>query len=182
MKPRVHGNGFIQLELTESIRLHVWPDHTYPIKKQKVDTGIHTHRFSFKSTVISGELVHITYRFHMIRDGSNLILGRPTHRLYTPGDDERLKPTEMIGQLSLLDKLILKPGDEYTFNAGKFHATLPVADLSATLMEKRSVGTGPVYVVCRIDEGPDNEFDRDTDNSEIFLWGIINEALRRGGK
>lgn len=180
MKPRVHGNGFIQLELTDDIRLHVWPDHTYPIKKQKVDTGIHTHRFSFKSTVISGELVHITYRFHHAAYSKPLI--QPTHRLYTPGDDERLTPTEIIGTLSMLDQLTLKPGDEYFFNAGKFHATLPVADLSATLMEKRTVVSGPVYVVCRIDEGPDNKFDRDTDNSEIFLWGIINEALRRGGK
>lgn len=177
MKPRVHGNGFIQLALTDTIRLHVWPDHTYPIKRQKVNTAIHTHRFSFKSKVISGELIHRVYRFQKLADMP--IATPPTHKLYIPGDDERLYPTHQVGTFSIVDEVILKPGDEYTFNSGKFHATFPVADLSATLMEKRSISYDEVYVGCSMDEEPDNEFDRDDDNSEALLWGIIIQALAR---
>ena len=55
-RPRVHGNGFIQLDLTDRRRLHVWGDHRIP--RQSVPSTIHDHTFSFKSTIILGQLVH----------------------------------------------------------------------------------------------------------------------------
>ena len=179
MTPRVHGNGFIQLALTDKIRLHVWPDHTYTLKRQSVYTGIHTHRFAYKSTLISGELIHKTYRFCKTSDS---LVVQPTHRLYIPGDDERLHPTDYIGHLLVLKELVLKPGDEYTFRANQFHEIVLAASLSVTLMEKRHVTSEVPYVAVEIGKEPDNEFDRDDDNAEEHLWKIIKVALKRAGR
>jgi hypothetical protein len=38
--PRVHGNGFIQLDLPDGKRLHVWDED---IPRQKVNTSMHDH-------------------------------------------------------------------------------------------------------------------------------------------
>lgn len=48
-RPRVHGNGFIQLDVTPRTRLHFWSPE---IPRQKVATPIHDHVFGFVSYVI----------------------------------------------------------------------------------------------------------------------------------
>jgi len=58
-RPRVHGNGFVQLDLTERSRLHIWGDPRIP--KQKVATPIHDHVFGFESTIIVGRVISLTY-------------------------------------------------------------------------------------------------------------------------
>jgi len=179
MIPRVHGNGFIQLGLTDKIRLHVWPDHTYTLKRQVVDTGIHTHRFAYKSTLLTGGLVHREYAFtKYLPERTDEI----THRLFMPGKDERLYPTMDFGTLRLLSELLLKPGDEYTFGPNRFHEIVLVASLSATLMEKIYELDDPPMVAVKIGKTPDNTFDRDDDNSEEHLWKIIKVALKRAGR
>jgi hypothetical protein len=49
VRPRVHGNGFIQVDLTADTRLHVWGDKRIP--RQNVYTPIHDHVFGFESTI-----------------------------------------------------------------------------------------------------------------------------------
>ena len=66
-RPRVHGNGFIQLDLTERSRLHVWGDPRIP--RQKVSTPIHDHVFGFTSTIIVGRLINVIYDVELRRFG-----------------------------------------------------------------------------------------------------------------
>jgi hypothetical protein len=172
MRPRVHGNGFIQLEMTKRIRLHVWPGPGQELKKQKVHTGIHTHRFNFRSAVIKGEVLHKEFNFQFHRDG--------THRLYSPTANERLAPTNKVGDLFLKRSTIITEGQEYTFAAGLFHETI-ANDSSITLMEKTDVFDIPVYVACPVDEEPDNIFDRDEDNPDRALWAMIFNAMTAKG-
>lgn len=60
--PRVHGNGFIQLDLDETMRLNVWGHPEIPHQSQT--SKIHDHRFSFISHVIIGALTNIEYRIN----------------------------------------------------------------------------------------------------------------------
>ena len=50
ISPRVHGNGFIQVDLTHDTRLHVWGDKRIP--RQNTYTPIHDHVFGFKSHLV----------------------------------------------------------------------------------------------------------------------------------
>lgn len=174
MIPRVHGNGFIQLSLTDKIRLHVWPDESYPLKRQKVYTGIHTHRFDYESTLISGKLIHRVYSFYLSDDY--------THVLYEPTEDERLASTGRKGVLEISSETVLEPGKKYGFEPGLFHEIILDAPLSCTLMEKKTTYKIPVYIAVRAGEEPDNDFDRDIDNPEEMLWAIIRIALKRAGR
>ncbi len=169
MRPRVHGNGFIQLALTDRIRLHVWFKRS--LLKQVVYTGIHNHRFRFRSTVLRGEIIHRELDFHHHWDGP--------YRLYKPRPDETLEATARVGFFTVKRETVLRAGDEYVFLEGKFHETVPVADLSVTLMEKTDVFDIPVMVACPADGEPDNEFDRDA-HDENDLWMMITKALRGG--
>ena len=66
--PRLHGNGFIQLDLNGKDRLHVWhPD----LPKQEFPTPIHDHKFSFKSHILYGELTHIEYHADLLLHQEN---------------------------------------------------------------------------------------------------------------
>lgn len=179
MKPRVHGNGFIQFPLTENLRLHVWPDHSIPVRRQKVYTGIHTHRFSYRSVVIQGKLIHREYAWKSAH------LYEPvevTHRLFNPGEaagfEEMLFPTNEVGSLREVKEKVLEKGDGYSFPANAFHEIIPIAPLSVTLMEKTQVSNSRVYVACRMGEQPDNTFERDVEGEEELLWEIIVAALR----
>ncbi len=64
--PRVHGNGFIQLDLTDRTRLHVWHPS---VPRQKVATQIHDHVFSFESCCIVGRLINVVYKFIELSPG-----------------------------------------------------------------------------------------------------------------
>ena len=54
--PRFHGGiGMVQLHLDRLTRIHVWhPD----MPATRPDSAIHNHRFSFRSTVLRGYLMH----------------------------------------------------------------------------------------------------------------------------
>lgn len=171
MRPRVHGNGFIQLEMTKRIRLHVWPEVGQELKSQKVYTGIHTHRFNFRSAVIKGSLVHREYHFQPAKDGA--------YRLYTPTSNERLEATGRVGNMVVRKTIALVEGQEYTFAAGLFHETLSGG--AVTLMEKTDQFDIPVYVACPVDKEPDNIFDRDEDNTDRTLWAMIFNAMTARG-
>src|SRR5882672_5609107 len=62
-RPRLHPNGFIQLDLTEDLskRLHVWPDE--PLQAQLTRHPIHDHSFDMKSEILAGCLANLIYEF-----------------------------------------------------------------------------------------------------------------------
>src|SRR3546814_6146607 len=66
-RPRVHGNGFIQLDLTERGRLHIWGAPRIP--RQKTATPIHDHVFGFESTVAVGRPVNLVFRIVYCESG-----------------------------------------------------------------------------------------------------------------
>lgn len=83
-RPRVHGNGFIQLDLTDRRRLHIWGDPRIP--RQRVPSTIHDHTFNFSSRVYRGQIIHREIALEPHPDGA--------YRLYQAvcrhGEDTRL--------------------------------------------------------------------------------------------
>ena len=177
--PRVHGNGFIQVDLTDTTRLHVWGDKRIP--RQNVYTPIHDHVFGFKSTLLAGRLFNVVYGFHEDMFGD--------YRIYKPeirtGEDTILMPTPVrVKVFPIRTHLVEYHTNSTTYEMDPFifHESF-VTEPTVTIIEK----TGPTQaqganikprVLVRFDKDPDNEFNRyDTDPDR--LWAIIERVLKR---
>lgn len=178
-RPRVHGNGFIQLDLTDTTRLHVWGDKRIP--RQNVYTPIHDHVFGFKSTLIVGRLFNVIYGFNYAEFGDyavweprvtnreNTILERTKKRV-------RLFPihTDLIAQ-NTSDRT-------YEMDPFIFHETF-ATEPTATIIKKwgpTQAQGAPIKprVLVRFDQDPDNSFNRYNANPDV-LWRIIERVLKR---
>lgn len=172
--PRVHGNGFIQVDLNKegTKRLHVWDDD---VPRQKVATPIHDHVFNMTSEVILGTLIHEVLLTH-----SDSFHG--THKVYRARREEGTQNTTLervpgIVRLSTRERLILAEGSVYYFEAGRLHQT-DHRGTTATIMEKidAPAGYGTPRVLVPKGEEPDNEFRRDNHDVRL-LWQIIGKAI-----
>lgn len=174
--PRVHGNGFIQLDLDEATRLHVWGDPEIP--KQKVSTPIHDHVFGFDSLLVVGRLLNIRYDWHPrvwgdmqiytahCREGSDTVLEGT-------GEYGYAEPTgiEVIEWCSRKWKYRMSP---YVFHESI--ATEP----TATIITKDGPTRGrvPPRVLAPRRCEPDNDFDRHAFDEDM-LWRIVERTLHR---
>lgn len=148
---RVHGNGFMQLDLSETQRLHLWGHHAIP--RQKHRTTVHDHIFSFDSVVIKGQLVNVTmveldygidYKVHRVEKALLVDTGRYCSL--------RVTKTEVVW-----------PGDSYRCLVGEIHDTLVVCP-TITLLTKLDAGFTGISNGARVyvpwGTMPDNDFDR----------------------
>jgi hypothetical protein len=177
-RPRVHGNGFVQLDITTSRRLHVWGDSRIP--RQSVPSTIHDHTFSFRSRVYLGQLVHREIALVPITSGPYEKYYAVTNR---GGEDTRLLKTPVRYEALITQETLLRAGDTYTFEARRFHETV-APWLCVTVIDKDgptlSQGGPNPNVLVPFGLSPDNTFDRYQTQPD-FLWQIIFEALRSGG-
>ncbi len=169
---RLHGNGFIQLDLGNDSRLHIWSDDLPTA--QRVNTAIHNHRFSFNSSVLLGTLINKEYRF--------LTGGAGAYKLYHPesreGQSTELVATGQLGDFKLRGDNVLQAGEEYRFRAGDFHET-QWEGLTATYFHKTMIHHGfEPSVACKIDEEPDNDFDR-YEGEGVELWYFVDQVMEK---
>ena len=171
-KPRVHGNGFLQLDLNDdgTKRLHIFSED---LPRQEVATPIHDHVFDMRSEVIYGTLIHEELEpvLAQVTDG--------THQIYVAKQLEGtqntiLEPLDGNVYLNVVQRLILGTGSIYTFPAWHLHQT-EHRSFTATIMEKVNAPTsyGRPRVLVPIDQEPDNDFHRDAFDEE-FLWSFVN--------
>lgn len=173
--PRVHGNGFIQLDLPDGSRLHVWDDG---IPRQAVNTSKHDHAFGFESKVICGLLTNFVYRVAPAEVGKYVVY-IPQRREGT--EDTKLVPTGERVNVEVAAIKDVPAGSSYTFQPQVFHDTLyPRGETTATIMRKTVRLDVEPRVLVPFGEEPDNEFDREGFDPEL-LWPFIERALERAG-
>ncbi len=161
MNIRFHGNGFIQVMLNSTTRLHIWSPKFPAIR---VDNArIHDHRFWFRSKVLLGELHHKTYSVRQ----DNL---SGDHGLYRTDSHSKVVPLKKIGRCDVVQSSldIYRVGDEYKFGGpGRYHTT-DATRLTVTIMTKfRTDSTYFAHVVALRDEEPDQAFDNQPDQNLI---------------
>ena len=171
--PRVHPNGFIQLDLdnTGKRRLHVWRND---LPRQKVHTPVHNHRFDFTSVTIAGSLINTTF------DLLNPDQGSP-HRIWQikyadVSEETRLIPTTNLIGLVATNTTLMTAGTGYEFSAGSFHESAFVHN-TVTMIKKSDPVPGIESEVL-VPQGiePDNTFTRSQASMESLRLKII-EAL-----
>lgn len=186
-RPRVHPNGFIQLDLTEPVdkarghggaprRLHIWPDEGV-LEGQDSDSPIHDHVFDMESSVQRGSLVQIRYTFKLEH------YSLPTHEVWLPNylnaSESVLAPTGVLGSLaSDIYTQTVGAGESYQQAAFTFHETQPAHTPVVTIMTKtKSYDNFDARVLVPLNSPPDNDFRREQ-YDESFLWEIIEESTR----
>ena len=171
-KPRVHPNGFIQLDISENTKLHVWPDP--PLKTVEVMTPHHDHTFNFTSRIIRGALQQTLYKpvenelgeFHLYTVFPLKSLGKETP--FVRFDDKRY-------DMKIVEQFIIRTGQIYAFPAFDFHSSEPIG-LTATIITIRPFDKMlQAKVTCRYDQLP-RLFKRDSFEEE-FLWSIIRQVF-----
>ncbi len=183
-KPRVHPNGFVQVDITPKKRLHIWghPD----IPKQKVAMPIHDHVYGFRSLVLGGRLVNINYEADP--DGNEFDLWQPKRDRGMGGG--AIEPTgERCGIRPLSTEIVVaKDSPDDGSPTGHFYDMPPwvlhetfVPEPTITLIDKDG---------ATLDQNPDGPrprmlvpagrqpdvFSRFT-MDEAQLWRIIDEVL-----
>lgn len=176
IRPRVHGNGFIQLDLTERKRLHVWGDPRIP--RQKIPSTIHNHTFSFRSKILIGQLVHREINLIESRNGAYEIY----QAVCNEGEDTRLD--KRVGRVAaiIIKEQVLRKGDTYTFQAKEYHETVaPWLCVSVIDKDGPTLAQGGPNPNVLVPFGlePDNTFNRNQLHPDI-LWKIIFEAFGKG--
>lgn len=183
-QPRMHPNGFIQLDVTldpesriAEQRLHVWPDNPDDFPRQETRTTIHDHKFDMKSEILVGEIRQIRYHFNVEWD---VELEGPTHEIYIASynrkSDSTLEPTGALVRLATMTEEVWDEGDVYTQPASSFHDT-GWEGLTATLMTKqKEYEFHQPRIMVPIGVEPDNDFKRDNVDVDL-LWDKIDEAM-----
>ena len=169
---RVHGNGFIQLNMPNNDRIHLFghPD----IPKQIQPTPIHDHVFGFESLICSGMMQNIWYTLNETQDKphTHFVCGFTP----TPADkDTFLEPSDVTGFLEKDCQWFGRTGESYHMEPGDLHETIPHG-IVVTWMHKTKVIDYKPRVLCPIGCIPDNRFSR-FDFSEKQLWDILLDVL-----
>ena len=171
---RVHGNGFIQIDLDSTHRLHIWH---HQIPRQKVSTQVHNHRFSFHSTCLIGRIEQSEYDVTLYQEDGKFNIYVPT-----PNEEEDTKLIQMYRNPCTITETAyysISAGESYTFDAGRFHETT-YGQLSVTLMNKTSILENCIpQVLVKVGQEPDNDFNRYDYRNHIGVLRIYREALSR---
>ncbi len=177
-RPRVHGNGFIQVDLNMWHRLHIWGHPNIP--RQAVATPIHDHIFGFVSTILVGRLVNIIYELEDSPYGVFQVYQAEVRK----GEDKVLMPTRRLVIPHPIKVGFCTPsryGDSYEMESYVFHETF-APEPTATVMVKdgatqaQGANHAPPRVLVPTGGAPDNTFDRYGHDEEL-LWDIIEEVL-----
>lgn len=197
--PRVHPNGFLQLDLEPveedwneskkkghsgaSRRLHIWNPPGFELPHQGTINEIHDHVFDMHSEIICGVLFQRLFEFMPGGIGQRRTrdLSPPTHERYEAVYDKksssRLKATGVQGWLEMVERFPVTEGNTYTQPAFTLHDTETPLGLVVTVMTKTEIHDGNPSVICPIDSPPDNDFDRATAADPDYLWEAIEASL-----
>lgn len=176
-KPQVHGNGFVQVDLTPTRRLHVWGHPLIP--KQKSPSPIHDHKFSFTSRILLGEMINrrFTARPSPADHEDDYVVHQAQIR---DREDTILVPTGERVWLQETSRVAYGPGSTYQMKIGELHESI-VHELTVTIIEKDPPAPEGGLLMPRVfipvGVRPDNEFNRYGMMDEAVLWKIISDAL-----
>ncbi len=179
----LHGLGFVQVQLTEDWRLHVWhPD--LPRRACFEDSQIHNHSFDFQSMVLAGAMKQTVHCIsNSSKDRGQRILEAYKHdgQRTDKGNRPWLKQPGFYEVLEGYSRSnVVEAGQLYRARGQDFHVSEPLGDgRVATLMAKTKRLYEPAYTLVAADVQPDVDFDR-FQWPEEALWTAVVDVLRHG--
>ncbi len=181
VKPRFHGNGFVQLYMDARTRLHIWTPELPPIREH--NATIHTHRYDMESAVLLGTLKHTTYNVEPCLGPFEEATCKVVQLTGASDEKGRKHPGEVLcGRYAhdVRHEYWFPRGSRYTFGTGLFHESdNGHAGMTATLFKK--VGEDAMQyariLLVGTDEQPTHAFDPKTQPTQKFLWEVIDHVV-----
>ncbi len=194
--PRVHANGFIQIDITPAVRLHIWGDARIP--KQKVPTPIHDHAFAFTSRVLVGSLTQREYvadrelslialpRGTLVCQPAlpaNALICQPHRAQIRRGEDTTLAPegpAVIVLPRRAFDVSPESGRDTYSMAVGDLHETVPTEPSVSVIVKtgaSLSQGGPSPLIMVPYGQTPSNEFDRHAALAFSRMWQIVADAV-----
>jgi hypothetical protein len=171
-EPRLHPNGFIQVNINDFRRINIWDESLPPA--QTINTPIHDHTFDFTSRIVAGTLIHIAYDFTQDQKGDFELWGVQP---WLDGEETQLKKLPgMRGNLSEFESLRLPAGYQYQFHAGWFHETKHEGFTVTVMTKTRKNVTAGARVAVPQGGSVDNTFVRDIEQVHLLL-PYVHKAL-----
>ena len=159
--PRFHGNGFTQLYLSDTIRLHVWDERL--AKLDDHNAQVHNHRYDVKSRVLQGALKHEVFAVVPMAFGD--------YRAWSV-EGRELKPSIRV-EMTTMGVYTMVAGSEYTFPNPFFH-TSNADEFTVTLFEIGNERDHHPMVIAPVGEKPTNAFGDTPFVGD--LWRAIEQA------
>lgn len=180
-QPRVHPNGFLQLDLEPDRmstsrpkrQLHIFDDR---LPRQTVRTLVPDHIFSMSSFVVKGIILNDTYVAVPDEEGDLEIYQAQEMKC----TETNLVPTGERVTLKLKRTEYVYMGESYRppALAFAFHDSRHEG-VAVTIMTKHATVEGAKpRVLVPVDAPPDNSFSREDQDIDA-LWECIEEALKR---
>ena len=176
---RVHGNGFVQAELFDGSKLHIWGKDC---PRQDVPTLIHNHTSPFHSTILYGILRNEEYVLDKAKRASN---NDQIYDMYQAVSrkkkDTGLENMNKQRYIVSRRKFYLAAGSTYQFPGTEdlFHATFPETDLVVTRVFRQPEEQRNPIVLVPIEEKPDNSFDRyEHEEYAIAIYEKVRQMVR----
>jgi len=174
LKPRFHGNGFIQVYLNELTRLHIWSQDLPATRVQ--NARIHDHRFTFISQVLLGALIDVRYAVKIGTDCE--------HTLYQQGPtfSDKSSPLEYYGECDIekISERRIVAGESYGVGGPScFHDTIPAdGRLTVSVMTKTATLEGYRARIVSLEKKPiEHAFENQPDAA--LLKRHVKMALNR---
>lgn len=181
-QPRFHGNGFIQLYLSDRARLHIWTPSLPPLRSH--NATIHTHRYDMESKVICGLLKHTTYDVEQVTQAWR----KPTCQIIqlTGASDPtgRKKPGEVLAGRCLhtvRHEYVMGAGSHYTFKQNLFHSSDNGYDGTTATVFKKTSSNSPEFAKILLVGGeaqPTHAFDPATQPEQEAMWSVIEKLVK----
>lgn len=173
--PRLHPNGFIQLDLRDGLRLHAWPGAPLPLPISCLP--IRDQAYGFRSTVRCGALRNIVYATAPDPDGDYLLwqvrhwTAQRRTSLPLLGDDARYL-------LKVVSDETYGPGRTYRMQPFVFHATEVVGKAWAVVEIDAHDSRRSARIAAPIGQVPDADDRREAPPElEAHLWDLIEGCL-----
>jgi len=177
--PRVHPNGFLQLDLEPDRmstgrpiakrRLHIFDDS---LPRQEVRTTVHDHIFDMSSFVVKGTILNDTY-VPVPDDDGDLEIYQAQEAKCT---ETNLVPTGKRCTLKLKKTEYVYMGETYRFPAFAFHDSRHIG-VAVTIMTKgTSFPLKTPRVLVPVDALPDNNFSREDQDIDA-LWELVQRTF-----
>lgn len=174
-QPRLHPNGFIQLDLPGRRRLHVWPD--MPIRGGVMGEPIHDHVYGFTSSVGLGTLVNRTIRLVEHPEGEYELHGIPSYAV-DPRDFALKRLDDKRYRIASTVEIRMTAPARYEMEPFEFHETEAIG-LTATVIALGEPDPSRLArVACRVGRVPTGAFRREEPGERDRLWTFIARACR----
>jgi hypothetical protein len=187
-KITLHGLGFLVVQLTPTLRMHVWhPD--LPRRRDWRYTKVHNHRFSFESEILVGKLRNVVWRKADREDAFESVTAMDVFEHGGARTHAGSRGADFHGEVWMMTEQYANEWmaeEKYTMPAYAFHHTEVTSDdgKCVTLMRKTYEGTEPAKSLGIRQPGEHQAaFDVDFDRYQLpadVMWEFVVDALGDG--